>query len=68
MELYVVVDKETNKQIGTGFTKKAEAKTKRNELQGKTKAGMPKETPENQSLWSFKVAYGKDHPKNVVRH
>ena len=68
MELYVVVDKETNKQIGNGFAKKSDAKKKRNELQGKTKAGLPKETPENQSLWSFKVSNGKDHPDNMVRH
>lgn len=65
MEIYVVVDKSTGKNIGTGFTKKTEAKTKRDELQGKTKAGMPEKTAtQDQSLWAFKVSPGKDHPKN----
>lgn len=68
MEFYVVVDKETNKQVGKGFDKKQEAKAKRNELQAKTKAGLPKETPENQSLWQFKVSNGKDHPLNPTKH
>jgi hypothetical protein len=67
-EFYAVIDKATNKQVGKGFIKKSEAKTKRNELQEQTKAGLPKENREDQSLWSFKVANGKDHPAQPTKH
>lgn len=65
MEYFKVVDKETEKQIGKGFPTKEQAKAKRDDLQGKTKAGMPKpENRQDQTLWTFKVSPGKDHPKH----
>lgn len=69
MENFMVVDKETQKQVGKGFATKSEAKSKRDDLQGKTKDGMPKpEVRQNQALWSFKVTKGKDHPKLDTIH
>lgn len=68
MENFTVIDKATNKVIGNGFITKEEAKSKRDELQGKTKDGMPKpEERQNQSLWAFKVSKGKDHPKRTIQ-
>lgn len=65
MENFVVVDNATDKQVGKGFASKDEAKTKRNELQAATKAGMPKlEERPLESAWAFRVSVGKDHPKN----
>lgn len=69
MEFYVVVDKSTGNQIGGGFEKKLEAKQKRDDLQAKTKAGVPEETKtQDASLWAFKVSRGKDHPKSNRLH
>lgn len=67
-EIYVVVDKETKKQVGIGFEKRMDAKSKRNELQSKTKMGLPKEKVEDSSQWAFKVSNGKDHPVNPTKH
>lgn len=69
MEFYVVVDKATGQQVGKGFSKRMDAKAKRNDLQAKTKRGMPEpEESWDQAQWSFKVSFGKDHPKYPRPH
>lgn len=62
MELYQVQDKSNNNVRVSGCASKKEARVKRDELQTKTKAGMPAaDKRDDSSSWQYSIGLGKDH-------
>lgn len=64
MDLFIVKNKTTGKQVGKGFDSKGDAKTERNRLQAEVGKMPPPDKRQDQSLWQFSVSPGKDHRVN----